>query len=424
MTYRAQDSLFWPGMSNDITKARIECRSCNEYAPTQPAMPAATPFIAQSPFQAVASDYCEFGGSHYLVTVDRFTNWPTVSSAKPGTLASGTKGLLSALRSLFATFGIPEEISSDGGPEYTSPMFSDFMEKWGVRHRCSSVSNAQSNGRAEVCVKSVKRLLRTNVSADGSLDSDAVMRGLLQLRNTPDPDTNLSPAQILLGRKLRDFLPIPPLTTIFDNASPVREEWKSMWQGKEEVLKRRMGAMVDQMNAKAHELKPLAVGDHVHIQNQSGNHPTRWNKTGEIMQVGEHDKYMIRVHGSRRITVRNRRFLRKFLPLGEKMTEQLFKLPPSEENCNPSNQLDDVPPSAPTPATPTTLADIPQSPKMGMPASSDNPVGEKSSDFEDSQVEADRKEPALVESPMLRRSTRERRKPDYYGKLVEKDKTE
>ena len=253
MNCRAQESISWPEMSNVITKARIERRSCNEYALTQPAMTAATPFIAQSPSQAVASDYCEFGGSHYLVTVDRFTNWPTVSSAKPGTLASGTKGLLSALRSLFATFGIPEEISSDGGPEYTSQMFSDFMEKWGVRHRCSSVSNAQSNGRAEVCVKSVKRLLRTNVSADGSLDSDAVMRGLLQLRNTPDPDTNLSPAQILLGRKLRDFLLIPPLNTTFDNASPVREEWKSTWQGKEEVLKRRMGATVDQMNAKAHK---------------------------------------------------------------------------------------------------------------------------------------------------------------------------
>ena len=149
------------------------------------------------------------------------------------------------------------------------------MEKLGVRDRCSSVSNAQSNGRAEVFVKSVKRLLRTNVSADGSFDLDAVMSGLLQLCNTPDPNTNLSPAQILLGRKLRDFLPMPPLTTIFDNVSPVREECKSMWQGKEEVSERRMGAMVDQMNAKAHKLKPLAVGDHFHIQNQYGNHPTR-----------------------------------------------------------------------------------------------------------------------------------------------------
>ena len=47
MTYRAKDSIFWPGMSNDITKARIQYRSCKEYAPTQPALPAVTPFIAQ-----------------------------------------------------------------------------------------------------------------------------------------------------------------------------------------------------------------------------------------------------------------------------------------------------------------------------------------------------------------------------------------
>ena len=287
MTYRATDSLFWPGISSDITKARLECRSCNEYAPTQPHLPAATPVIAQSPFQSVASDFCEFGGNHYLVTVDRFSNWPTVSSAKPGTAASGTKGLLGALRSLFATFGIPEEISSDGGPEYSSDMFKDFMNKWGVHHRSSSAHNPESNGRAEVSVKSVKRLLRTNVSANGSLDTDAVMRGLLQLRNTPDPDTKLSPAQILLGRKLRDFLPIPPRTSIFDAASPVREEWKTMWRSKEEALRRRMGAMVDKINAKAHDLKPLAVGDQVHIQNQYGNHPTRWDKTGIVMQVGE-----------------------------------------------------------------------------------------------------------------------------------------
>ena len=74
MTGRAQESLFWPGITGDIAKARMECRSCNEYAPTQPPMPAASPTIVQSPFQAVASDFCEFGGNHYLVTVDRFSN--------------------------------------------------------------------------------------------------------------------------------------------------------------------------------------------------------------------------------------------------------------------------------------------------------------------------------------------------------------
>ena len=32
-----------------------------------------------------------------------------------------------------------------------------------------------------------------------------------------------------------------------------------MWQGKVEVLKKRMGAMTDQINVKAHKLKPLST---------------------------------------------------------------------------------------------------------------------------------------------------------------------
>ena len=88
-----------------------------------------------------------------------------------------------------------------------------------------------------------------------------------------------------------------------------------------------MGAMVDKLNTKAHTLQPLKVGDHVHVQNQYGNHPSRWDKTGVIVHAGDYDKYMVRVHGSRRVTARNRRFLRKFVPLGEKMTEQFNPLP-------------------------------------------------------------------------------------------------
>ena len=47
------------------------------------------------------------------------------------------------------------------------------------------------------------------VSANGSLDRDGVSRALLQLRNTPDRDTKLSPAKAMFGRELKDFLPRP-----------------------------------------------------------------------------------------------------------------------------------------------------------------------------------------------------------------------
>ena len=41
------------------------------------------------------------------------------------------------------------------------------------------------------------------------MDRAWVSRALLQLRNTPDRDTKLSPAKALYVRELRDFLPRP-----------------------------------------------------------------------------------------------------------------------------------------------------------------------------------------------------------------------
>ena len=61
-------------------------------------------------------------------------------------------------------------------------------------------------------------------------------------------------------------------------------------------------------------MPPLAVADHVMIQNQIGNHPRRWDKTGQVIEVRQHDQYVIRVDGSGRVTLRNRQFLRRFTP--------------------------------------------------------------------------------------------------------------
>ena len=89
-------------------------------------------------------------------------------------------------------YGVPEELSSDRGSEYTAKATQDFLKKWGVRHRLALVYHAQSNGRAEVMVKSLKRLLIDNIGESGSLYTDAVTRAMLQLRNTPEHDTGLS----------------------------------------------------------------------------------------------------------------------------------------------------------------------------------------------------------------------------------------
>ena len=159
----------------------------------------------------------------------------------------------------------------------------------------------KANGRAEVTVKVMKRLLMDNVDVNGSLDTDAVMRGMLQLRNTPERDTGLSPANVIFGRTLRDSLPTVPVTLgtipVFCNTSSVDHHWRDTWLAKETALRARLAKQVDKLDTTGRNLPPLRVGDSVRIQNQSGNHPNKWDKTGTILQVGDNDQYTVRVNG-------------------------------------------------------------------------------------------------------------------------------
>ena len=56
----------------------------------------------------------------------------------------------------------------------------------------------------------------------------------------------------------------------------------------------------------------LDAGDGVMIQNQSGRFPKKWDKSGIIIERKGNDQYVVKVDGSGRLTLRNRRFLRKY----------------------------------------------------------------------------------------------------------------
>ena len=70
--------------------------------------------------------------------------------------------------------------------------------------------------------------------------------------------------------------------------------------------------MTDSWTMRTRPLAPLKVGDSVFIQNQEGNYPRRWDKRGQVVKVKGYDQYIVRVDGSRRLTRRSRKFLRKF----------------------------------------------------------------------------------------------------------------
>ena len=55
--------------------------------------------------------------------------------------------------------GFPKCIVSDGGTQFTSQEFKDFMKDWQIDHRITSPTNAQSNGQAERFIQTVKNSL-------------------------------------------------------------------------------------------------------------------------------------------------------------------------------------------------------------------------------------------------------------------------
>ena len=71
-----------------------------------------------------------------------------------------TEKTLEVLRSLFASYGLPEQLVSDNGPQFTAELFQEFCKQNGVKHiRCSPYHLA-SNGLAERFVRTFKEAMK------------------------------------------------------------------------------------------------------------------------------------------------------------------------------------------------------------------------------------------------------------------------
>ena len=56
------------------------------------------------------------------------------------------------------------------------------------------------------------------------------------------------------------------------------------------------------------------------IQSQKGKDPLRWDKSGVVVESLGNQQYTVKMDGSGRVTLRNRRFLRKIEPLVPRYT--------------------------------------------------------------------------------------------------------
>ena len=154
-------------------------------------------FIAR-PWSKIGADLCQIDGRTLLVVCDYYSNFIEVARLNTVT----TRSVLRELLPMFARFGLPDVLVSDNGPQFASAEFAVFVKQKGITHVTSSPHYAQSNGKAENAVKTLKLLF-----AKAKQSGESEYMALLDWRNTPSEGMSTSPAQRLMGRRCKTLLP-------------------------------------------------------------------------------------------------------------------------------------------------------------------------------------------------------------------------
>jgi hypothetical protein len=118
----------------------------------------------------------------------------------------------------------------------------------------------------------------------------------------------MSPAQVIFGRQLRDFLPV-----LKQKYQPC-QEWILTAERRELALSRRHVAKKETLSVATRDLKPLVLGQVVSVQNQTGPNKLKWDKSGVVVTLLPNQKYQVKMDGTGRIILRSRVFLRAIIP--------------------------------------------------------------------------------------------------------------
>ena len=192
----ARSFVWWPGMDSDIQTTVRNCVKCQENRATPSKAPLHPWEWPHQPWARVHIDHAgPFLGHIFLIIVDAHSKWIDAHIVS----STSAEATIKKLTEIFAIHGVPEQLVSDNGTGFASQEFATYTKQHDIRHTFVSPYHPSSNGLAERAVQTFKQGIK---KLEGPIEN-RIARFLFRYRITPQTSTNISPSELLMGRRLR-----------------------------------------------------------------------------------------------------------------------------------------------------------------------------------------------------------------------------
>ncbi|ROT82642.1 putative uncharacterized protein K02A2.6-like [Penaeus vannamei] len=218
---RIQAEFFWPGMGQEISRLVRSCDICQKTSDrgrVKPAPLKPMPLISE-PFERVAVDIvgpihprASDGCKYILTLVDFSTRWPEAVPLRNIDAVT----VAEAMVEIFCRIGIPRQVLSDRGTQFTSAMMEEVLRLLSIKGLKTTPYHPMCNGLCERFNGTLKKMLK-RMAAEQPKEWPRYLAPLLfAYREVPQSSLKFSPFELVYGRTVRG--PLQILRELWDDS--------------------------------------------------------------------------------------------------------------------------------------------------------------------------------------------------------------